>query len=198
MTERVQELIKAFNAQTNAPGYRGEAILRMVAGLDVSRPRIAEIGVFSGALSEWILRMIPAAELLMVDKWQVCSPTDDVTTPLAQEEWDIIRATATDRVRRFGDRACVLAMPSVDAAKDVADGSIDVVFIDGDHTLEGCSSDIAAWWPKVRSGGYISGHDWGYPHIDIGVEPAVRQFCARVHLPIRVLLSDFVWVVRKG
>lgn len=38
---------------------------------------------------------------------------------------------------------------------------IDLVFIDGDHSYEGCRGDIEAWAPWVRKGGYIVLHDHG-------------------------------------
>jgi predicted O-methyltransferase YrrM len=197
-TERVQELVRAFNRQTGFNGFRGEAILRMAANCCQDQQSIVEVGVFSGSLSEWILRMLPAATLTMVDRWAVCGPSDDVTTPLDQSEWDDIRAIATQRVQRFGDRARIIHASSVDAAATVPDGSVDVVFIDADHTHEGCAADIAAWWPKVKPGGYLSGHDWGYPAVDIGVERAVREFCKREGVEVRVISLDYVWIVRKA
>ncbi len=41
--------------------------------------------------------------------------------------------------------------------------SIDYIFLDGDHSLEGFSQDIKLWYPKVKTGGVVSGHDyiWG-------------------------------------
>lgn len=50
---------------------------------------------------------------------------------------------------------------SVKASEDFADSSVDFVFIDGGHTFEDAYSDICAWLPKVKSGGYIAGHDYG-------------------------------------
>jgi glycosyltransferase involved in cell wall biosynthesis len=46
------------------------------------------------------------------------------------------------------------------AATEKADGSQDAVFLDGDHTTEAVLADIRAWVPKIRSGGYIAGHDF--------------------------------------
>ena len=51
--------------------------------------------------------------------------------------------------------------PSVEAAKDFADGSVDIVYIDANHTYEEVKKDIEAWLPKVKKGGIISGHDYG-------------------------------------
>lgn len=58
------------------------------------------------------------------------------------------------------------------AASQFQDESVDAVFVDGDHSYQGCSRDMAAWWPKLKPGGWMSGHDYGF-----GVEEAVNNFC---------------------
>jgi hypothetical protein len=39
------------------------------------------------------------------------------------------------------------------------DESIDLAFVDGDHSFEGCLNDLQAVWPKVKKGGVILVHD---------------------------------------
>jgi cephalosporin hydroxylase len=51
-------------------------------------------------------------------------------------------------------------LPSVAAATLFANGSLDFVFIDADHTYDAVQADIAAWRPKIKSGGILAGHDW--------------------------------------
>jgi SAM-dependent methyltransferase len=53
-----------------------------------------------------------------------------------------------------------LKMLSVAAARLFADKTLDFVFIDADHTVDAVQSDIAAWRPKIKSGGTLAGHDW--------------------------------------
>ena len=36
--------------------------------------------------------------------------------------------------------------------------SLDCVYVDGDHSYEGCAGDLDAWWPTLRSGGIMAGH----------------------------------------
>jgi predicted O-methyltransferase YrrM len=40
-------------------------------------------------------------------------------------------------------------------------GTIDLVFIDGDHAYEACKADIVAWAPFVKRGGVMAFHDFG-------------------------------------
>jgi hypothetical protein len=49
---------------------------------------------------------------------------------------------------------------SVEAAKQFEDGYFDFVYIDADHSYKGVTEDLEAWYPKVRKGGMIAGHDY--------------------------------------
>lgn len=37
----------------------------------------------------------------------------------------------------------------------------DLIFIDGDHSYEGCAGDINAWLPHLKPGGVLAIHDYG-------------------------------------
>ena len=53
---------------------------------------------------------------------------------------------------------------SVDAASMFEDNSIDFVFIDAGHDYDSVRADILAWYPKVKKGGIIAGHDYFLNH----------------------------------
>ena len=38
-------------------------------------------------------------------------------------------------------------------------GSVDLLFIDGDHSYEGASRDVSHWLPSLRPGGILVLHD---------------------------------------
>ena len=58
---------------------------------------------------------------------------------------------------------------SYEVAARFADDSVDFLFIDGDHELEGMRKDLAAWLPKMRPGATLGGHDWGAAGVNIAV-----------------------------
>jgi GR25 family glycosyltransferase involved in LPS biosynthesis/predicted O-methyltransferase YrrM len=62
-----------------------------------------------------------------------------------------------------------------------ADDSLDFVFIDGDHTLEGVRRDIMAWFDKVKPGGYLCGNDVFQKGHD-GVHQAIMQLLDNVDI----------------
>ena len=63
-------------------------------------------------------------------------------------------------------------MPSAEAAAQFEDGSLDMVFVDGDHTKAGVLADLTLWRPKLRSGGLLCGHD----RYQDGVPAALTEF----------------------
>lgn len=69
------------------------------------------------------------------------------------------------------DRVKTLQMDSVEGAKRFADYSVDFLMLDGDHGLEAVRADLAAWLPKMKAGGMISGDDYLWP----GVKQAVHE-----------------------
>ena len=84
---------------------------------------------------------------------------------------------------------------SVEAAADFADQSLDFVFIDARHTYDAASQDLAAWWPKVKPGGLIAGHE--YVHSP-GVRAAVDAFVARGALEHAFRLSRTSWMIYRS
>lgn len=61
---------------------------------------------------------------------------------------------------------------SLEGSSSFEDGTLDFVFIDASHDYQSVKDDIEAWYPKVRQGGVISGHD--YPDWE-GVKKAVDE-----------------------
>lgn len=60
----------------------------------------------------------------------------------------------------LGDRIRIVQSDSAEASRLFDDRSVDFVFIDATHEYEAGMKDIAAWLPKMRSGGTIAGHDY--------------------------------------
>ncbi len=63
----------------------------------------------------------------------------------------------------FTSRSEPVVSDSLAAARTLENkrGTIDFIFIDGDHSYEACKADIEAWTPLVKKGGVIAFHDFG-------------------------------------
>jgi Methyltransferase domain len=175
-----------------------------------------EVGVHRGQLAQHLLRERSKLTWHGVDPWWH-APNHASKAYLATGDGHAIQTKADSNrflretlrsVEPFGARANVIEMPSPAAAGAFEHASVDAVFLDADHSYEAVSADIAAWWPIVRPGGWLGGHD--YRHRDkrfdfTGVDRAVDQFAARVGLPVEFDDEDgggiplgAVWFVRKN
>lgn len=105
---------------------------------------IAEIGVVGSRYAGMNARIILQQCAKDLDVFFLVDP---ITNP---DLWEAIYSTP----------AVFMHMSSAQAAAFISDGSLDLVFIDADHSYDGVAQDIALWTPKVRKGGIISGHDY--------------------------------------
>ncbi len=78
---------------------------------------------------------------------------------------------------------------SVRASEIYKDASLDLVFIDADHAE--AKRDMDAYWPKVKPGGVMAGHDIG----ENDVASAVQAFCQENGVSYYREVSS--WVVEK-
>jgi predicted O-methyltransferase YrrM len=130
----------------------------------------------------------------------------------AQQAGKRVRIYAVDNARGIaGQRLCLddlhknlescgvaadvklLVMDSADAADLFPDGSVDFVFIDAAHDYHNVRTDLQTWWPKVRPGGLLAGHDYTENHPE--VLQAVDCFLHAAPYGCRSVLSSSCWQV---
>ncbi len=179
-------------------------ILKRMHGID--RPVMAEIGSGRSLTATELMRH-PTLHLHMVDSWlpkdqqpQAYRDTGDYFSSLTPDHCDVLHMMARTLAKTHPGRVTIHNADSVDAARDIKDGSLDLVFIDADHSYEGCKRDIATWLPKVRAGGWLGGHDYmnhGDARFDFtGVARAVGEFRSNFGLDIEEDLN-FTWWTRR-
>lgn len=71
-----------------------------------------------------------------------------------------------------------------DNTEGFKDKSVTCVFIDADHSYEWVTRDLEAWFPKMRKGGILCGHD--YENTDTAVKKAVHDFADKNDLKVKV------------
>lgn len=146
-------------------GFTRGALARRFAALGFVRG--AEIGVRQGAFSELLCQTIPGLELLCVDPWRYYQSNPKQPS---QDRQDANYRVAQDRLRPF--RATLVKATSLEAVDAIPTGTLDFVYIDGNHQYDYVRADLAAWSPRVRGGGVVSGDDYDAP----GVRQAVHEF----------------------
>ena len=136
-----------------------------------------EVGAWKGRSLSMVAAGLPADSWVhAVDRFDGGDDATDLAWVKAQEAGpDGIYNAYMDTVLRFEKRRQdvwwqTIRADSLEAAKAVRDGTMDVVFIDGTHTTEAVLADIRAWLPKVKPGGLFCGHDWSDRRVREGIQ----------------------------
>ena len=177
-----------------------------------------EVGVYKANFSRQIVESWKGT-LYMVDVWRPIEyeSYQDATNHIHGDVFE----EAMNNIRGYEDRAIMIRAESAAAAEIFADGSLDFVYIDANHSYDSVCEDIDIWYPKVRKGGFLCGHD--YLDIDwnsdklfaengidkhiyfggeycgmFGVNPAVDRFCEKNSYRPEVTNEWFgSWFIRK-
>jgi hypothetical protein len=125
----------------------------------------AEIGVYKAKMSQHLLNSIPNLELYVIDRWSeytVKEKLGDKRSPmvyLKKDTWKKIHKKVIKIQKKYKNMH-IIRQDSGKASMKFKDNYFDFVFIDGDHSYKGVLKDIKSWYPKVKTGGYLSGHDY--------------------------------------
>jgi predicted O-methyltransferase YrrM len=93
----------------------------------------------------------------------------------------------------LSEQVVILGTTSQFASELFVDETLDFVFIDGDHQYQSVRADLASWWPKVKPGGILAGHDYTY---HASVAEAVHDAFGKGNLGSS--LSPTCWEVVKA
>jgi hypothetical protein len=158
-----------------------------------NRPKCVEVGTWAGGSTLDILRG-GAKVVHCVDTW-LGSPNDTTILWVAEynrrEGEDHVYKTFLTNMEPWikAGRVIPHRMTSLEAAAAWTE-PMDFIYIDAGHLYHEAKSDIEAWWPHVREGGILAGHDYGERFI--GVTRAVREFGG-----FEVVPGSTVWWRRK-
>lgn len=143
----------------------------------------AEVGVRRGKYSVALCKSNPNLKLYCIDPWFA------YTNKYNKERQDRIFGEYREITKGYNIET--IRKTSIDALADFKDGSLDFVFIDGNHTFDFVAPDIIYWSCKVREGGIVMVHDC-YGWSGAGVLQAVYAythchnltwFCTKEHEP---------------
>lgn len=153
------------------PNHRNEFPLMLnhygLTGLAV------EVGTHRGEYAEIFLDRWRGRNLYCVDPWS--NPPgyqDTIVDEGSDRSYDFILCER--RLKQFKKKWIPVTATSIEAAQRLADKQFDFVYIDADHHK--VYEDIRIWYPLVKQGGFIAGHDITGRYGDVVKEAVERYF----------------------
>lgn len=176
----------------------------------------AEVGVKDGWNARDILSQWPSCKnFQLIDLWKEQENyVDSSNANDAKQEQRFVRTKKI--LAEWKDKTTFLRMLSTEAAKKIKDQSLDYIYIDARHDYCGVKEDMEAYYPKLRPGGILAGHDFLYSSevpaqdwsicgdgsVNAGaVRGAVQEFAESHGLVISVMYREEhifnTWMIQK-
>jgi len=144
-----------------------------------------EIGVDYGLNAKTLLKLLSIKKLYLIDPYQ-----DEMDKISGNERYK----SAQRYLKNYKDKIEFIRKTSIEAVNKVPD-NIDFLYIDGSHDYEHVKKDIELYYPKVKQGGIIGGHDfWASTN---GVCKAVLEFVEDKKLKLNGEITDW-WAIKKS
>lgn len=136
----------------------GEADAYRRAASRVRRGLVVEVGVYLGRSISSVAAVCRANgnRLVAIDHWVGCPELKE------PENGVYLLDKFRDNMQWLGlwDAIEVMEADSAAGAERFADESVDLLFLDATHSKDAVLRDVHAWWPKIKTGGVLLGHDF--------------------------------------
>jgi len=150
------------------------------------RGAIAEIGSYVGDSTEIFAQYFE--KVYSIDPF--LNGYDDNDDSSHKYDMRIVEAQFDELCKQYPNIRKI-KMKSENAVMLFHDNTVPVVYIDALHTYDGVNDDIWRWYPKIRKGGYLAGHDYQ------GRFPGVIEAVHKFRKP-DAIFRDTSWVIKIG
>lgn len=143
-----------------------------------------EVGVLRGDFSKYLLENWNCEKLYSVDAWEDYTDYDEKF-----HEHNTNYKCTVDKLKEYSSRIVLHKGFSDKVVENFEDAFFDFIYIDANHSYEGCKKDLELYWDKLKPNGIIMGDDYHLNPIEIlnfnnndakpcvfGVNKAVNEF----------------------
>ena len=153
--------------------FNYEDLYEMIVKKYSNNSHFVEVGVWKGMSACFMaVEIINSGKNIKFDciyTWEYVESQNEIKESDFNNLFDIFKRN----IEPVKNNINIIKSISWEGAINYEDNSLDFVFIDAAHDYESVKKDLNAWYPKVKTGGTIAGHDY---HYHCGVYPAVNEF----------------------
>jgi predicted O-methyltransferase YrrM len=139
---------------------------QVLALIEQHRPKVVvELGSWLGASAIAMARAVRRwnGTVTCIDTWTGHLNDEGGTADPSQAPLMILSCARAMVEAGVSANIRLIPAATVDVARSWQQ-PIDFLFIDADHSQNGCAADLEMWFPHVRAGGVIAGDDYNHPN----------------------------------
>lgn len=152
----------------------------------------AELGVFNGTFSKYILEIMKPRKLYLIDSWRLSTSIWSGT-----KTEDLLNSVKD----KFKNEKCIKIYEKndVEFLPSFPDNFFDWIYLDTTHTYAHTKSELEILKNKIEFNGTIAGHDWyeDENHKLHGVCKAVKEFLNETDFKLVFLDNHSQWAIRR-
>jgi predicted O-methyltransferase YrrM len=142
-----------------------------------------EIGSCLGGSTHYLLSCLPNSHIIAIDPYEEYDQMS--CRDKAYEMFQTVMKT-------FPTRLTLIRSKSDDAVNEIENETMDFIFIDGYHSNDQVRKDIENYYPKLKSGGLLCGHDYSAWSLSPAVDEMAKKYGKKV-----LLCEQDVWYFYK-
>ena len=150
-----------------------------------------EVGVAAGHFSKQVIyTWKTCGEFYCVDLWE---KQEDGYKDGCNRSSESQNATYHEVIKDFAPypKVKIIKNWSHEAVKSFQDQFFDFIYIDANHSYKASLEDMRMWYPKLKVGGIMAGHDYlDGPEESYGVKKAADEFAASTGLRLHKTIND--------
>jgi hypothetical protein len=147
---------------------------------------VAEVGIGYGFHAKSILQNTNIDKMFLIDPMKFYPNDMFATDVIKYGGFELLVKNITNHLAEHESKYTWFRQPSVSITNEqIPDGSLDAIFLDGDHSYKAVSEDLPFWFKKLRKGGWLLGDDYQSCHPE--TTRAVDDFARNNNLKLEFL-----------
>jgi hypothetical protein len=153
-----------------------------------------EVGVLRATNLIALANLFPLLDIIGIDSYETYLDTAHGYS-VSKELSTYNKYVAEQKIQNseYKNRIKLLIRDSFLVAQETENNSIDVVFLDKNFSEDSIMADIFDWYPKIKVGGILCGHDAYTQEIMSGVKKALFWY----KIDNISIVADEVWWIKK-
>lgn len=196
-----KRLLKSIRDYSKIDGWLTDNEAVGLYGIARQMPKkavVVEIGSWQGKSTFCISKGLKSGKLYAIDPFNADAglDVDSQEAYLKKGAIDLLESFEKN-MAKYGTKQNIIVRKGYSQQFHEDFNQIDFLFIDGDHSVEGCRSDFEMYSPKISSGGFIAFHDYYEDRENLGPTYVIKNLILTSKAFKFVALYDSLWIAKK-